>query len=511
MQTKLHPSTQLILSCLLGLFLLSCSSDGPESDAPQAPPVEEVNPLPANPSCSDCHPHELDQNHSFGCTTCHNGTSPAADKDQAHLDLIPKPGHPDVMLQTCGQCHESQVKKSHSSLHFTSRNEINTVRRAFGAETDLERGENIPIHDTITTPLALVDDMLRRRCLQCHIRYDGDYAETRRGVGCGACHLNFANGGMVSHAFLPKPQDQECLHCHNSNFVGADYYGRYDHDFHWDYRTPYGKDGSEADRPYGVNTHQLSTDIHQQAGLQCIDCHPGATLMAPEPSAITCTTCHEYNGQNPTLLNIALKDNLPTLTMASRDIAIPQLLHPAHARYKKKAGCAVCHAVWTFSDEGTHLFRQDGEEYDPWEAISVQGSFEVEQEIYANINTDGYPYPFMSDKLTGQGYYGLWHKGYELRRWEFPIVCKDDRGVLQICRPLLDLSLTWVNSEGDVVFDSAKPDKGPYKGLVPYTPHTIGKAGPFYKERLKTNTSLLDQPLNLEKAAPNHEEREKTP
>ncbi len=480
---------------------MGCSGDETESQKPQTAPVAETTPLPENPSCSDCHPHTLDKNHSFACTTCHKGTSPAANAEQAHTGLLAKPAHPDVMMQTCGKCHEAQVQNSHESLHFTSRNEVNTVRKAFGATTELERAEEIPIHTELSTPLALVDDMLRRRCLQCHIRYDGEYTETLRGTGCAACHLHYANTSMVSHKFLAKPQDNECLHCHNSNFVGADYYGRYDHDFHWDYRTPYGKDGSEASRPYGVNTHQLSTDIHQQAGLKCIDCHPGSSLMNDTPSTITCTSCHTYNGE-PSPLKIQLKENKPTLMTGNKELSIPQLKHPAHEKYKNKATCTVCHAVWSFNDEGTHLFRQDAEEYDEWEAISIQGSFEVEHEIYSNINTDGYPYPFMSDKLTGQNYYGLWHKGYELRRWEFPIVCQDDTGMLHICRPLLDLSLTWVNDEEDVVFDNVQPTNIRQKGLLPYTPHTIGKAGPFYKERLQTNINLLDYPLNLEKIAP---------
>lgn len=475
--------------------MANCSQDKTEPEEPQ---VTKAPTLPKNPTCSDCHPHTLDPNHSFACTTCHRGTSPAEDSDQAHANLIAKPAHPDVMMQTCGKCHESQVKDSHNSLHFTSRNEVNRVRLAFGATRELDRAEDIPIHDTITTPLALADDLLRRRCLQCHIRYDGEYTATLRGTGCAACHLNFQNSTMTSHEFLAKPQDNECLHCHNSNFVGADYYGRYDHDLHWDYRTPYGKDGSEAPRPYGVNTHQLSTDIHQQAGLQCTDCHPGSTLMSPSPSQVKCNDCHEYSGK-PSPLNITSRAGTPTLITATKDLAIPQLRHPAHKKYRDKASCAVCHAVWSFSDQGTHLFRQDAEEYDDWEAISVQGSYEVEHEIFVNINQEGYPYPFMSDKLTGQGYYGLWHKGFELRRWEFPVICKDKEGKLQTCRPILNLNLTWVNDEGDVVFDNARPAQAPVKGLVPYMPHTIGKAGSFYKGRLKENMELLDYPLNLEK------------
>ncbi len=194
------------------------------------------------------------------------------------------------------------------------------------------------------------------------------------------------------------------------------------------------------------------------------------------------------------------KDGKVTFTNSDHSYTVPQMSHPAHKKYGETATCTACHALWTYSDEGTHLFRQDAEEYDDWEALSVQGSYEVERELFVNLNTDeGYPYPFMSDKLTGQGYYGLWHKGYELRRWEFPLICKDKAGKFTTCRPILDLHLTWMDSDEEVIFDNAQPSNAPSYGLLPYTPHTIGKAGPFFNERLKTNHHLLDQPLNLDK------------
>jgi hypothetical protein len=392
------------------------------------------------------------------------------------------------------------VAGSHDSLHFTVKNEINTVRRAFGAAHDLARAEQIPVTESPTTPLELVDDLLRRRCLRCHIGYDGDnYPETLRGVGCAACHLEFSDGRLTSHAFVRRTPDQQCLHCHNSNFVGFDYYGRYEHDFHWDYRTPYQKDGGEAARPYGVEYRQLATDVHQQAGLACIDCHPGAGLMAAQPQTIACRTCHAFHAETaPPALTA--EGGQVLFTTPRQTYQVPQLRHPAHHRYQATATCTACHALWTYNDQGTHLFRQDAEEYEPWEALSIQGSYEVEREIFVNLNTaEGYPYPFMSDKLTAKGYFGLWHKGYELRRWEFPMICRDDQGRFTTCRPILDLHLTWMNSDGEVIFDNVRPNQAPAHGLLPYTPHTIGKAGPFFKERLQTNHHLLDQPRNLDK------------
>ncbi len=491
--------TLLICASLTLLLTSGCSQDKIEEEdtASQTVVVQE----PSNYKCLDCHAHELDSNHNFACTSCHQGHENTGSKEEAHAGLISRPAHPESMKASCGPCHQKQVTGSHDSLHFTSRNEINTVRRAFGATNDLIRAEDIPVHENPATALELVDDLLRRRCLRCHISYDGDnYSETLRGVGCAACHLEFKNGQLSSHTFVRRTPDQQCLHCHNSNFVGFDYYGRYEHDFHWDYRTPYKKNGSEAERPYGVEYRQLSTDIHLQAGMACIDCHPGSGLMSAASQTISCRDCHAFASTTSHQASLKKEDEKTFFTSAERTYLVPQMSNPAHKKYGAIATCTACHALWTYNDEGTHLFRQDAEEYDDWEALSVQGSYEVEREIFVNLNTDeGYPYPFMSDKLTGKGYFGLWHKGYELRRWEFPIICKDEEGKFTTCRPILDIHLTWMDSEGEVIFDNARPGKAPAYGLLPYTPHTIGKAGPFFKQRLQTNLHLLDQPLNLDK------------
>lgn len=492
------PKKLFLLAPLFLLLAMGCSQDKKDEEVPAAPPrqTEEA----ALYGCRDCHTVDLDPNHDFACTSCHQGQAETSTQEEAHVGLIRKPAHPDFMMAICGSCHARQVEASHDSLHFTAKNEVNKVRRAFGAHHDLERAEMIPLSATPTTPLELADDLLRRRCLRCHIGYEGDdYQETLRGVGCAACHLEFSKGALQSHAFVRRTPDRQCLHCHNSNFVGFDYYGRYEHDFHWDYRTPYNTDGSEPDRPYGVEYHQLSTDIHQQAGLACIDCHPGSGLMSPDSQTLSCRTCHAFSAATAPP-SLTAQEGKIIFTTPERAYSVPQMTHPAHAKYGEVATCTACHALWSYNDEGTHLFRQDAEVYEPWEALSIQGSYEVEREIFVNLYTgEAYPYPFMSDKLTGKGSYGLWHKGYELRRWEFPIICPDETGRLTTCRPLLDLHLTWVNSDGEVIFDNVTPSQAPEHGLLPYTPHTIGKAGPFFKKRLQTNYHLLKQPLNLEK------------
>lgn len=421
---------------------------------------------------------------------------------EAHSGLIHAPAHPEYMESTCGRCHDNHVNIVQQSLHFTLHNEINTVRQTFGAKEKLPSLLDIPIKEIPSTPLELVDDLLRRRCLRCHVYYQGDsygdsYKETIHGAGCAACHLTFQDGKMDSHIFVKYTEDNQCLHCHNGNYVGSDYYGRYEHDFKWEYRTPYPNDGSYPDRPYGVEFHQLSPDIHQTKGIACIDCHPGSQLKKNgEYKKTTCETCHMWEkGDKPYLKNLVFEKD--TLFLISKHDGkkhmVPSLKHPAHKTYRKIAACTVCHAQWSYDDKGSHLIRQDIEDYDPWTYLSIQGSHEVEYILETSYAEDEELPPTMTDKISGETSPGIWYKGFELRRWELPLIGKDADGKLKIFRPILDLHLSYVNQEEEVIFDSIT-SSDPRKGLRPYTPHTTGKAGIYYRQRLQENITLMTGP-----------------
>lgn len=484
------------------LLLAGCGSGETE----KAPAKQAKQPVPVEQKCQDCHPVSIDPFHSeIACTDCHGGKSIALTAEAAHENFVKFPAHPDNMEKNCAPCHAAQVQSARLSSHFTLKNEVNTVRMAFGAEKELQTLADIPQHEEINSILGLAEDMLRRRCLRCHVYYPGEqqYEKTVHGTGCAACHMQFKEGSIASHSFIKSPTDEQCLSCHNGNFVGADYYGLYEHDFHWDFRTPYQKDGSTP-RPYGVDYHQLSPDIHKTAGLACIDCHAGSELMGSSPARITCASCHLWQEGDELPLDNVRAENASLFVVTrheQKNIRVPKAIHPTHSIFKEKADCTVCHAQWAFTDEGTHLMRLDVEEFDPWEALYVQGSYEVENQLFVSLfSDDSYPYIFMTDKITNELYTGIWLKGFELRRWEFPIVCKDDKEILRICRPLLDLHLSFVNEDEELVFDAVSPQNAPLHGLLPYTPHTTGKAGAFYTERLHENTDLLIYPFNLPKA-----------
>ncbi len=436
-------------------------------------------------SCRDCHPFKLDKNHNFSCHQCHAGQN-GSNAKEAHKGMIAAPASPAMMGKLCGPCHAREVSALRSSPHFTLRRAVNLTRRAFGASRDLASLTHIPPAARPATPLQLADDMLRRRCLRCHLYYNGDpYPATLHGLGCAACHLSYKNDKLTSHTFLASPGDYQCQSCHYGNVVGADYYGRFEHNYNWDYRTPFST-SDNYQPPYGIRYHQLTPDIHQRRGMVCLDCHPGNQLMG-QAKGPSCKACHLYKKGTLMPANITIINGLPWLTEKKdgRKHQIPQAVNPAHKI--KKTACQVCHALWSFNDRGISLLRQDNDNFNAWLALTRQGDFEVEQQLDANLFQDnGQGGAVMTDKLNGSEQQGIWLKTYLSRRWEPVKICRDSHGILQVCRTILDLSLSYVNKDGKVILDAVKPTDA-YSAPRPYTPHTTGRAGAFFRQRLKVN------------------------
>lgn len=438
--------------------------------------------------CGSCHTTAFDPAHQLACTVCHQGDSQTKDQTAAHATLIARPAHPDNLDATCGSCHQQEVREIHHAKHSTLSNLVNLVRNGFGADSPLPSLTDIPVNDLPENITQLADDLLRRRCLRCHLFSPGDnYSATVHGTGCAACHLSYRDGKLVAHDFSAPKDDERCLSCHYGNRVGFDYYGRFEHDYNTEYRTPYTA-AATTSRPYGVEYHQLAPDIHQQRGLICIDCHSGKSLMQPDRAGqmVSCADCHD-----PARL---AQNLIPGVTSGSagytfvsrkdgRQHPLPLLRHPAHTAYSD-VSCQACHAQWSFNDTGTHLLRSDLDEYDSWARLTVQGSSDVEQLLEHNLDfgKDELP-PTATDTITNEKRLGIWYKGYIMRRWETIVLGRTADGRVSVMRPQLDLSLSWIDEEENVRFDSFKATAGD-NGMLPYTPHTTGPAGLFYEERL---------------------------
>ena len=431
--------------------------------------------------CRSCHADmRLDPRHDFACTNCHQGSGSASEKNTAHAGLIIRPAAPENMTAVCGKCHARQVENCTQSTHFTLKNEINLIRSHFGLTPVAKLIEIPDRHGPPESKEELVDDLLRRRCLRCHVYSAGDkYPYVRHGTGCAACHLGKTEGKLDSHAFI-LPGERQCLSCHYGNHVGSDFAGMHEHDYGPDFRSPQVTPQPFL-RPYGVEQHDLAPDIHRQRGLTCIDCHSGAELSGQQ-AAIKCVDCHaSVPGKKPLLKNLRAEGGQLILTAQQdgKKHSVPMLRHPAHATYDSKVDCQVCHAQWSFNDHGTHLLLSYSEDTELWESLAVQSSFEAEQ----FLNGEEYS-PFMSDKLTGKRKPGIWLKGYDLRRWEKILIRQDKDGVIKVFRPTLDLHLSAVDADGEVL---AGLDNivGSGDGLLPYTPHTTGPAGLFYEQRFR--------------------------
>lgn len=492
----------VLIFLLLSFGFFGCGEADKPSGDPASLSKKEV-PSSAPKTCKSCHSYRIDSFHNFPCEDCHHGTSPAATKEQAHNSMSPKPASPANMAEICGRCHTAIREHVQTSKHFTLLDEINLVRRTFGALNDLPGPEAIPQSTEPGDLLAISDDLLRRRCLRCHPYSSGDqYPGTTHGQGCAACHLKFSQGSLASHIFIKEPDDQICLSCHNGNFVGADYYGLFEHDYSWEYQTPFsGK--NETGPGFGVNQHQLRPDLHKSAGLSCIDCHYGDEIMETSQEKISCLSCHQLAagklGGKRLLANIKMTPEgsfVLSTKMSQKNLSIPQI-KPKHHSTIDQVSCQVCHAQWSFSDYGTHLIRIDNDAYSPWIALTKQGSSEVEQLLEYNLFYDNDSLDlYMRDKFTGKAEPGLWLKGYELRRWEDILTCYDAENVLHVCRPILDLHLSYVDRNGAVIFDSAQTPSNS-SNLRPYSPHTIGKAGSFNKFAKENEEKPNNNPLAL--------------
>ncbi|NQS72142.1 MAG: hypothetical protein HQQ73_08305 [Desulfobulbaceae bacterium] len=486
---RLTAAPYLVFFCLYFAVALVFATDEQHMPASLA---TAAHPAAASVGCLSCHQAiQHDEHHFFACTRCHGGNG-AEQKNQelAHQGLISQPAHPDHMQAACASCHEKQVAAASLSRHFSLDNKINTIRAHFGAKQKLTHPADIPTADSATainTALALSDDMLRRLCLRCHVYSKGDeYSAVRRGSGCAACHLSFAHGKMVAHTFR-LPVDQQCLSCHYGNYVGSDYYGRYEHDLPFEYRTPYTAEtetGLPA-RPYGVEYHDLVADVHQERGLVCRDCHQG--FVHGQAKSIGCKSCHNWlpTKPAPALANVDIHDKQLVLTgvHSGKKHLVPLMRDPAHQQYGQRVDCQVCHAQWSYNDTTTHVLLSYNPDYDPWLWLTVQGSFEVEKRLEDGLfSYAAEEEPAMRDGLTGISKPGMWYKGHTERRWERMLIGQDARGILRVLRPVLDLHLSMVDDQGEPLFDNLR---GAGDGLKPYTPHTTGPAGLFYRDRLQ--------------------------
>ena len=195
-----------------------------------------------------------------GCVVCHNGDpNETQDKDAAHggKDFFPDPGSPWVNAETCGQCHEEQVRVQWHSLMMTEAGKIQGVCWAFGSLTQYEHrfanyavenpkdpkmrlgtdqyreymqrlkelepdvfvDRHLPLPEAVGFDelQRLVDDpslaaytYIRQECQRCHHAVKGRQVRGDfRGMGCSSCHIPYGNEGYYEGADVAIPNEEQ--------------------------------------------------------------------------------------------------------------------------------------------------------------------------------------------------------------------------------------------------------------------------------------------------------------
>ncbi len=186
------------------------------------------------------------------CVVCHGGNPKSFSEKESHKGTIayfksnpgpknfyPDPGSPWINKNTCGTCHDEQVKTQFTSLMFTEAGKIQGSLWGFGGlngykhdvgnfnvtsnklhetlgtekysaymqEIEAKEGQVFPKTMVELPPAPTADEVevnpqlavytyLRQECQRCHTgskgrEKRGDY----RGMGCSSCHIPYSNEG----------------------------------------------------------------------------------------------------------------------------------------------------------------------------------------------------------------------------------------------------------------------------------------------------------------------------
>lgn len=325
-QSAVHLSATLGAVCFLSTLVLSASAAWDEDRG-----------------CLTCHEgierfSETPEMGDLSCTQCHQGNgAEKADRATAHRDMYANPTDLRVVDETCGVCHEDDVKNIKRSLHATMAGMIASTRYGFGAQdrkaiyaTYAVKGGSVDRPGVVADLKQLpkydpshpegpenspADDYLRNQCLRCHLWNDGAQSEgDYRASGCAACHVLYSDAGVYEggdkaidktqkdrprlHKLTSKIPVDQCLHCHNrGGRTGVSFIGAMESD---NYGSPFKPDGGKQGALHGKQYNHLTADIHYRKGLACVDCHSKHDLhgdghihdMKEQAVEIRCETCH---------------------------------------------------------------------------------------------------------------------------------------------------------------------------------------------------------------------------
>jgi predicted CXXCH cytochrome family protein len=310
----------------------------------------------------------------------------------------------------------------------------------------------------ISKPADLVDDFLRRKCLKCHL--ESKTINPTQNI-CLSCHNQHVSKEDAKSA---KPTMDKCLKCHNNEFIGTDYLGLFPHDYDEAYRSPLTQEGYYPPKPYGIDYHHLSEDIHYTKGMSCVDCH-NKKIGKGGWEKVECNSCH----QNPTPQN--------------------------HKNYHDNLSCNSCHSSWNVSSYEMNVLRDDTANYKQWERLIVQDDLYLEKFLKKALDAKIPPKPVMKDNLSGKLENGIWYSGWLFRRWENIFLVNSDDGKIKIAKPMFQYRISYKDKKNKMILDDvSKIDNEKIEAFIPKAPHTITQKSKSC-EMCHENKIMLDKNL----------------
>jgi hypothetical protein len=244
--------------------------------------------------CMSCHvkpdedPGGAHARAALGCASCHLGNPLAFGRDRAHEGMEREPGALSTVGRTCGRsdCHAREAARVATSPMTRGAGMVAVDRFAFGEIAEPDGTLTIAEVLAVAHPTP-AESHLRKLCAGCHLgarRENRDDLINGNGSGCAACHVarRLDDKPRPHPPVDSKVTDDRCVGCHSgSGRIALSYRGLVE---------------VEKDEPFA----HAAPDVHQTAGMACIDCHLHTDLMGDgvarthkeDQVEITCEACH---------------------------------------------------------------------------------------------------------------------------------------------------------------------------------------------------------------------------
>jgi quinol-cytochrome oxidoreductase complex cytochrome b subunit len=339
---------------------------------------------------------------AVGCASCHGGDAFTLDKRRAHVAMDLIPGNVDTARARCGQsaCHPTVIPRIDRSVMTTMSGIIAVNRAVFGEAPD---GQPPAPPHVLRLTHSPADQHARQLCASCHLGLNkvalGPNGEDARGGGCNACHLAYSPAALdaltayernrskpdveaprVHPAISLDIGNSQCFGCHSrSGRISTSYEGW--HEMHEPPAAASARPSPAQFRTLADDRvfERVTPDIHQQRGLDCIDCHTANEVMGDgvarakkqDQLRVACEDCHARPGAAPSTVPASGLD-----PESRKILTVRQWPGPAPSHYVRAASVEMLVNVVTDAMGKTSLVRKrTGERRisKPAKAVCVEG------------------------------------------------------------------------------------------------------------------------------------------